>query len=863
MLDLFVYMTHMQRNASAYPILRFKAGNFTTKATAGNRPVKTVQKVSRSKKKHLSKGGSSTLKQETKLEQQKVPSAGFIGPTNFSVGVPLFASLIKNLEFEIDIRFLIAETARRHDKLITNHGVQVGTEKWKKITLYATGLLEGREPENPGWVSTGKTDKWPKTLNHLRPLFHFVTDNSSNETKFKQVCEVRRLLLTLFKLNRVCHANSSVDLTGIKSRFKLDPEMTARFERYVRTKLSEVRESITISTISFKLFLGPSNGPNGKPKLETALPEGKVLTNSELFKPFQEICELTANSSFLKFFTNLVNDYEGDVSKIQLRKLTSIPDKGNKSRVVAICDFWTQTVLAPIETIVNRVAKQLFYNNCCFDSHTRGWNEIQNQSSEVKDQLVSLDATNWTDNMPQSLQLIVMKALFGQRLADAWYALAVKCPWYVPGQSQPIFYGKGQGMGTKGSFAIAQLTDLLFIEFSLNELYQNKYGTLYFMKVGDDLVVQDPENKLYSRYEQIGVSINLHKSKFKTKTGVYIEFVSRNMWNNLDYSIVSPTLLSHFRRDDYYLVTLFYHLKERVTDYPSLLELLKFKRKESNIKEKSNLSIMGQRAIKLLQIIDIVASIESSKELFTNSWKDVPNKEKILFIRNLILVTLGELVYSSQKLNGKRDELLSREKAEIMLTRLQLSSNDSDIWGFAIENSLSLQETVSLQESMILIETRASNLEVGARATAPTIEVFETLNQGVASVSPVFFQYLVEIQLSLANTNLGLKTLHQLSLADKANTRSILYLHRLLNHVRGLEQDALNLETGQYRIPFVKGEQYVTLNTRYIEYYVELFKFDSLLESISDGLTPEAELEMVPTAMFLEAEGDSSPLNPG
>jgi len=59
-------------------------------------------------------------------------------------------------------------------------------------------------------------------------------------------------------------------------------------------------------------------------------------------------------------------------SKIILRKLTSFPDSGNKSRVIAISDYWTQSSLVPIEKLVISVTKELYSKNIAFYGHSAG-----------------------------------------------------------------------------------------------------------------------------------------------------------------------------------------------------------------------------------------------------------------------------------------------------------------------------------------------------------------------------------------------------------------------------------------------------------------------------------------------------------
>jgi hypothetical protein len=219
-----------------------------------------------------------------------------------------------------DLSNFITLTVKSHDKFIEHHGIIEGTAKWKAILTYATALLEGRNPENPGWVSTGRKDKWPKALTHLRPLFHFIIDNIDNkETEYEQV-ETRRFLNTLFKLNRVCSANSTLEaLHELKTKFKLDPDLVSRFEKFSRNFLAEQRELITLSDISFELFLGPSNGPNGKPKLETACAEADVLVKDvKLYSALKDMCVITNNNTFLSFIERIARENNQSTENILL-----------------------------------------------------------------------------------------------------------------------------------------------------------------------------------------------------------------------------------------------------------------------------------------------------------------------------------------------------------------------------------------------------------------------------------------------------------------------------------------------------------------------------------------------------------------
>ena len=48
-----------------------------------------------------------------------------------------------------------------------------------------------------------------------------------------------------------------------------------------------------------------NNGPNGKPKWQTADVEAYALLNSELSTPFVQLCEMTGNQKLLSFMRRI------------------------------------------------------------------------------------------------------------------------------------------------------------------------------------------------------------------------------------------------------------------------------------------------------------------------------------------------------------------------------------------------------------------------------------------------------------------------------------------------------------------------------------------------------------------------------
>jgi hypothetical protein len=616
----------------------------------------------------------------------------------------------------------------------------------------------------------------------------------------------------------------------------LDPDLLSRFERFSRNYLAEIRESITLSDLNFKLFLGPSNGPNGKPKLETAQAEASVLVeDKKLYSALEDMCIITNNNTFLNFVKRIASENCQVTDRILLRKLTSVPDKGNKSRVIAICDFITQSILAPLELVVVDVTQKLFHKQCAYYSHSRGWDDIQSQPEEVRQSLVSLDASSWTDNLPASLQHIVMKALFGQRLADAWYALAVKCPWFVQPKTRPIFYGKGQGMGTKGSFAIAQLTDLIFIKFSLGELYPDS-DDAYFMKVGDDLILEDPLQKFCNRYEEIGVPINQTKSKFKTSFGTFTEFVSRNGWNGHDYSIISPGLISKFLRNDHYGPTLFNHLKERYpNNNPNFVEIFDMKKDvlSDQTKDHKALEDRTRTVMKLTTVLDLSEGTQLVEDP-DKYWENDSFEVKLQFFENLILSTLGAQCHQAKLLLGDRDAKIARAKAQLLLTRYELYQDGDSFMEFVESNSMTLKDAAAAQEILSLARVSRDNYDAGVVTDTPERFIFLDESANCLEICPETIQFLLKLQVKLGEAVVGYKTIQRLHLFDKANTKAVLQLYRYLNSVAKLSGKSLDITTGQYAIPYKKEDTYEELGQDLILPLSKLFKFDVMLKQIDN-----------------------------
>jgi hypothetical protein len=471
----------------------------------------------------------------------------------------VFITILDNLcqSFNFNTKEAIDEVITFHDNLIKNHTVKSGTDRYNMIRLYCIMLLEGQNPDPLTRVAVGNKDRWPSAFHKLRPLFYRVRDLKCPNSD--------RVIRSILYMNRLCNGNNYGDLTEIVRSFTVESGFINRFNDYV-TKAVKKSELNLVTKPSTRVL---SNGPNGKPKWLTADIEACALINSELNVYFKTLCKATGNMELYDYMVRLSESLDKVGRKARLRFLSAIPDKGNKCRIVAISDYWTQVLLEPIMLDVQSYIKERFSDVSYSNNHSQGF---VNLKKFIRPGIVSYDITSWTDAFPSSLQHCFMKARFGNTIADAWYSLVVSCEWRTRHRDQSIKFNRGQGMGTNGSFDIATASDLFLLEMIYKQEYKMLPNKSTYNKVGDDLWCYDPDGHIYRTYTQIcGMSININKTKTATEGNLCGEFVSRSINNGIDVSRISANICRSVKRNIIHLPQLVSHLSER--EYNSILPL--------------------------------------------------------------------------------------------------------------------------------------------------------------------------------------------------------------------------------------------------------------------------------------------------
>lgn len=136
-------------------------------------------------------------------------------------------------------------------------------------------------------------------------------------------------------MNRLCCGNSTPDYSEITKPFKIKKEFLKRYQTFLGTRNIKQYSGELNSVPATRVL---SNGPNGKPKWQTAEVEAYALINSELNVHFKNLCQLTGNMDLYNYIENIAKTQDR-TDRIRLRYIVGIRGKGNKCRLVAISDY--------------------------------------------------------------------------------------------------------------------------------------------------------------------------------------------------------------------------------------------------------------------------------------------------------------------------------------------------------------------------------------------------------------------------------------------------------------------------------------------------------------------------------------------
>jgi len=128
-----------------------------------------------------------------------------------------------------------------------------------------------------------------------------------------------------------------------------------------------------------------------------------------------------------------------------LRRLTTVPDKETKVRVVAILDYYSQTVLKPLHEFIFNILKKIPHD--CTFSQGKPFEKGRLSSWET---FHSIDLEKATDRFPIELIAEVLEGHLPREYVSAWSYTMVGLPFGTPHNGE-IRYEVGNPMGAYSS----------------------------------------------------------------------------------------------------------------------------------------------------------------------------------------------------------------------------------------------------------------------------------------------------------------------------------------------------------------------------------------------------------------------------
>lgn len=125
----------------------------------------------------------------------------------------------------------------------------------------------------------------------------------------------------------------------------------------------------------------------------------------------------------------------------RIRRLQYFPDREDKVRVIAIGDYFSQSVLRPLHKQLFGVLRRI-KQDCTFDQ-----GKLLRELADNGGPYWSMDLSNATDRFPIDLISSVLKGYFNPEYIEAWKNIMVDQPFTLPGGGGEVRYAVGNPMG--------------------------------------------------------------------------------------------------------------------------------------------------------------------------------------------------------------------------------------------------------------------------------------------------------------------------------------------------------------------------------------------------------------------------------
>lgn len=221
-----------------------------------------------------------------------------------------------------------------------------------------------------------------------------------------------------------------------------------------------------------------------------------------------------------------------------LGRATFVPDKGGKTRLVAIGNYWIQQILLPVHELVYKVLSNIREDG----TYKQDDSFKAVLEASINHDVWCFDLKNATDRFPLLPQVYVIKSM-NSKIGVSWENILRNLNF--KSSIGEIKYTVGQPMGIYSSWAVFALTHHFIIQYCA---WINGYKSFDKYRVlGDDVAIWD--EKVAVEYEKLILSFNVDisyaKSIIPNKTSrkpAKAEFAKRLALEGKEFTPVSPEL---------------------------------------------------------------------------------------------------------------------------------------------------------------------------------------------------------------------------------------------------------------------------------------------------------------------------------
>lgn len=279
------------------------------------------------------------------------------------------------------------------------------------------------------------------------------------------------------------------------------------------------------------------------------------------------------------------------------RKITWFPDKEYKVRVIAILDYWSQTVLKPLHHWLFTCLRAI-PQDCTFDQGSF-WNKIKD--SKV---FYSIDLTAATDRFPIELISLVLEAKLGKSYVESWKTIMVGYPFDIPGGR--LNYKVGNPMGAYSSWSSFALAHHFVVYSCIHDLHLT-WDQVPYCLLGDDIVIghQGVAELYLMKIRFLGVDVSPLKTH---KSSTFLEFAKRMFYEGVEISPFPISGLKEVEKSSILLCQYFNEASIKGWIYsdgsPSLVDIYysTVKKLPSRMRRKFvNNAFLGDRMIKVIR----------------------------------------------------------------------------------------------------------------------------------------------------------------------------------------------------------------------------------------------------------------------